>query len=112
MSQEPTIIKNNKLYISTQMSKLTKRRGNNGGKKRRSKKDNNSQQSNKRMKRIEESKEFKFKNKSFTEEAKEMLKLYIKLKSIYEDEGMTQKTHQFLTRITQKKVNSNTIFTF
>lgn len=46
------------------------------------------------------------KNQSFTEEARENLKLYTQLKATYEEEGVTHKTHQFLTRITKKKVNS------
>lgn len=46
------------------------------------------------------------KNQSFTEEARVNLKLYTQLKAIYEEEGVTHKTHQFLTRITKKKVNN------
>ena len=89
------------------MSKSTKqtRKNSNTARKRKSKNETSSQQSNKRAKRKDDNKNMKFKNKSFTEEAKKMLELYIKLKTIYEDEGMTQKTHQFLTRITQKKVS-------
>jgi len=44
------------------------------------------------------------KSKAFTEEAKDHLKVYNRLHSIYEEEGVTYKTHQFLTRITKAKV--------
>ena len=84
-----------------------KRKNSYAGRKRKSRYENGSQLTNKRAKRKETKSDLKYKNKSFTEEAKEMLKLYIKLKSIYEEEGMTQKTHQFLTRITKKKVIKN-----
>lgn len=75
------------------------------GVRRKRPKNTSSQLSNKRMKIKEEKKKGALQNsKAFTEEAKNNLKTYTKLKTIYEEEGMTQKTHQFLTRITRAKV--------
>lgn len=45
--------------------------------------------------------------KVFTEEALANLKIYNELKTVYEDEGVTQQTHQFLNRISQRKISEN-----
>ena len=63
-----------------------------------------SQTSNKRLKKEEWKNGNPRSNKAFTEEAKSSLKTYTRLKTIYEEEGINQKTHQFLTRITKQKV--------
>ena len=91
--------------MSQQIDSSTKpRKANGAGKKRKHKiKNTGSQQGNKRS-RKEEKKNASVKNQSFTEEARTDLKLYTQLKAIYEEEGVTQKTHQFLTRIAKKKV--------
>jgi hypothetical protein len=43
--------------------------------------------------------------KVFTEEALANLKIYNELKTEYEEEGVNQKTHQFLSRISHGKIN-------
>lgn len=43
----------------------------------------------------------------FTEEALANLKIYNELKTEYEDEGVNQTIHQFLNRISQKKIKEN-----
>jgi hypothetical protein len=45
--------------------------------------------------------------KVFTEEALSNLKIYNELKTEYEDEGVNQQTHQFLNRISQRKILEN-----
>jgi len=45
--------------------------------------------------------------KVFTEEALANLKIYNELKTIYEGEGVNQQTHQFLNRISQRKIREN-----
>lgn len=45
--------------------------------------------------------------KVFTEEALANLKIYNELKTAYEEEGVNQQTHQFLHRISQKKIREN-----
>ncbi|CAI2385509.1 unnamed protein product [Moneuplotes crassus] len=87
------------------MSKSLKRKTR--GRKRKMNNEDGSQQNRKRVKKAEENKEMKIISKAFTEEAKENLKTYVRLKTIYEDEGMTQRTHQFLIRITKKKLDEN-----
>jgi predicted N-acyltransferase len=84
----------------------TKKAKTNAQPNKRNRKDTNaSQNSSKKRKIKEERKNANFENvKIFTEEAKENLRLYNKMHTIYEEEGVTQKTHQFLTRITQSKV--------
>lgn len=46
-------------------------------------------------------------SKVFTEEALANLKIYNELKTVYEDEGVNQQTHQFLNRISQKKIRED-----
>jgi hypothetical protein len=46
-------------------------------------------------------------SKLFTEEALANLKIYNELKTIYEQEGVNQITHQFLKRISHKKISEN-----
>ena len=43
----------------------------------------------------------------FTEEALANLKIYNELKTVYEEEGVNQQTHQFLNRISQRKISEN-----
>lgn len=43
----------------------------------------------------------------FTEEALANLKIYNELKTQYEEEGVNQQTHQFLSRISRKKILDN-----
>lgn len=45
--------------------------------------------------------------KVFTEEALSNLKIYNELKTEYEEEGVNQQTHQFLNRISQRKIREN-----
>lgn len=46
-------------------------------------------------------------SKLFTEEALANLKVYNELKTVYEEEGVNQITHQFLNRISKKKIQEN-----
>lgn len=75
------------------------------GAKRRPSREEDSQGNHKRAKGSEEHKQGQ--SKVFTEEAKDNLSRYTRMKTIYEDEGVTQRTHQFLTKITSTKVLSS-----
>jgi hypothetical protein len=46
-------------------------------------------------------------SKLFTDEALSNLKIYNELKTEYEEEGVNQLTHQFLSRISKKKIREN-----
>jgi hypothetical protein len=45
--------------------------------------------------------------KVFTDEALANLKVYNEHKTVYEEEGVNQQAHQFLNRISQKKIREN-----
>lgn len=85
----------------------SRRSGNSqSGVKRKRGKESNSQNSTRKIRAREEGKNANAQqSKVFTEEAKDNLRIYTKLHTIYEEEGITQKTHQFLTRITKRKVS-------
>lgn len=80
------------------------RRTTNGhaGAKRKSIRAEDNQASHKRARGSEERKQGQ--SRAFTEEAKDSLSRYTRMKTIYEEEGVTQRTHQFLTKITSAKV--------
>lgn len=59
-------------------------------------------------KRVKNEEDLQAKNpKVFTDEALANLKVYNELKTIYEEEGVNQQAHQFLNRISQKKIREN-----
>jgi hypothetical protein len=66
---------------------------------------NDSNSGTKRQKTNEESKIES--SKLFSEEALANLKIYNELKTEYEEEGVNQITHQFLNRISHKKLSEN-----